>query len=221
MQSMRIAVLGGTGKQGSGLALRWAKAGHKVIIGSLSLEKAEEAAAELNARLNGGRRISGADNEGAAAAGEVVVCSVPYGSQAPILRAVKQRLANKLVISVVAPLKPPKVSRVWQPEGGSAALEAQALLGDAVPVYIAFQNTSAEHLADPDHVIDSDVLVCGDSQSHRPVVEQLVRDAGMRPVYAGPLANASVVEGMTAVLIGINLRYKIRGAGIRITGFPD
>lgn len=196
-------------------------AGHQVIIGSRSVQKAEQVAKELSARLADGAMVAASDNEHAAAAGEIVVLAVPYDSLGSILQSVKAYLHGKLLISVVAPLKSPKVSQAWRPDAGSAAQEAQALLGDSAPVFAAFQNISAEHIADPNCEIQSDVLVCGDSKSHLDIVEQLVRDARMRPVYAGPLVNASVVEGFTAVLIGINVRYKVKGAGIRITELSE
>ncbi len=215
---MKIAVLGGTGKQGSGLAIRWIRAGHEVIIGSRTADKAERVAAELSAQLGDGTTIVGLDNAAAAAACEVAVLSVPYDSQLPILEGVKSGLTNKLLISVVVPLKPPKVSHVWRPEAGSAAEEAQRFLGEATPVVAAFQNISADHLADPNHEIDCDVLICGDRKADKEIAQRLVSDANMRPVDAGPLVNASVVEGLTAVLIGINIRHKVKGAGVRVTG---
>lgn len=215
---MRIAVLGGTGKQGSGLAMRWARAGHELLIGSRSAVKAEQLAAQLAGRFKGAGSITGMDNRAAAVACEGAVLSVPYNSQLPILETVRDALAGKWLVSVVVPLRPPELGRVWRPEAGSAAQEAQDLLGEATPVIAAFQNVSAEHLADPDHEIDCDVLVCADQEGYQELAQGLVREAGMRPVWVGPLANASVVEGMTALLISINRRYQVRGAGIRITG---
>ncbi len=215
---MKIAILGGTGKQGFGLALRWAQAGHQIVIGSRAAEKAELAAGKLNSLLHGVGTVCGLKNQEAAAAGEIVVLSVPYNSQQATLDALKSELAGKLLVSVIAPLKPPQVSRVWQPAGGSAAQEAQTLLGKAARLVIAFQNISAEHLADPDHTIDSDVLICGDHQADKQIVVQLAADANLQGIDAGPLANAGVVEGLTAVLIGINKRYQAQGTGIKITG---
>jgi hypothetical protein len=218
---MKIAILGGTGRQGSGLAMRWARAGHQVIIGSRMADKAERVAAELTARLDGMATVVGLENPAAAAACEVAVLSVPYSSQLPILASVRDELAGKLLISTVAPLKPPRVSWAWRPEAGSAAQEAQDYLGDAIPVIIAFQNISAGHLADLDHQIDCDVLICGDGKAQKMVVESLVADAGARALDAGPLVNASVVEGLTAVLIGLNARGRTRDLGIRITGLES
>ena len=217
----RIAILGGTGKEGSGLGYRWALAGYEIIIGSRSQERAEAKAAELTMLLPAGRSIRGAGNQAAAAEADLIVLSVPYSAQEATLADVKEAIAGKLLISVVVPLKPPKVSQVWLPEAGSAALEAQQQLGEATPVVVAFQNVSAEHMFDADHVIDCDVLICGDKKAHRDIAAQLARAAGMRGVHAGPLQNAGVVEGLTALLISINIRYKIKISGLRITGIPD
>ena len=149
-----------------------------------------------------------------------MILSVPYGAQEATLADVADALAGKLLISVVVPLKPPQVSRVWLPPAGSAAQEAQAQLGEVVRVVAAFQNVSAEHLFDIDHEVDCDVLVCGDKAADRDVAADLARAAGMRGVHAGPLQNAAIPEGLTAVLIGVNKRYGIKNSGIRITGLP-
>lgn len=218
---MKIAILGGTGKEGSGLGLRWAAAGHELIIGSRVAERAVQTAAALTEALPEWMTVQGSDNLTAAQQADVVVLSVPYAAQAATLNAVKEALAGKLLISVVVPLQPPQVSRVWLPPAGSAAQEAQALLGEATRVVAAFQNVSAEHLQDFEHDVACDVLVCGDKLADREVAVQLAADAGMRGVHAGPLQNAAVAEGLTAVLISINVRYKIKNAGIRITGLPE
>lgn len=214
-----LAVIGGTGAEGSGLAVRWAAAGYPVLIGSRSQEKAQNAAQELNALLpESSATIDGDDNAGAAARSDVVVLSVPYDSQQGILEQIREGCQGKTVVTVVVPLKPPKVSRVWRPPGGSAAEEAQALLGEDVRVVAAFQNISATHLKELDHPVDCDILVTGDSKAAKQTVIQLAEAAGMRGIDAGPLANSSVSEGLTAVLIGVNIRHKIKGSGIRITG---
>ncbi|MCD6290292.1 MAG: NADPH-dependent F420 reductase [Anaerolineae bacterium] len=217
MKTEPIAILGGTGKEGSGLALRWAMAGLEVIIGSRHQEKAERAAAEINARL-GREAIHGMENRAAAATAQTVVLTVPYSAHAAILEHVKPAIQGKVLVDVTVPLHPPKITRVWIPEGGSAAQEAQAILGAGVRVVSAFQNISAEHLKDPEHPIESDVLVCGDDREAKRVVIALCEKAGIRGIDAGPLQNAVVVEGLTPILLGINRRYKIKGAGIRITG---
>jgi NADPH-dependent F420 reductase len=215
-----IAVIGGTGHEGPGLALRWAKSGsYRVMIGSRQPEKAERVAAELNQRL-GDDLIRGMANPDAAAAADLVVLTVPYSAHAPTLESIRDQLAGKILVDVSVPLQPPEVSRVHIPPGGSAALEAQALLGEAVRVVAAFQNVGAAHLKDPERPIDCDVLVCGDDQAAKAEVIALAQAAGTRGLDAGPLQNAVVVEGLTAVLIGINQRYKVRGAGIRINGLP-
>jgi NADPH-dependent F420 reductase len=214
---MKIAILGGTGPEGSGLGLRWAAAGHEIYIGSRLTEKGESVAADLLSLLPDSK-IWGGDNLWAAKQAEIVVLTVPYGAQDPTLTAVKEALDGKILISVVVPIsKPP--ARVWRPPSGmSAAEEAQALLGDNSRVVCAFQNISAHHLKDLSYQVDCDVLVCGDKKDDKQVVIDLCNDAGMRGVNAGSLQNASVVEGLTAVLIGINIRHKVKDSGIRITG---
>lgn len=215
-----VAVIGGTGEEGSGLALRWAAAGYPILIGSRSRERAVAAAEALRALLPDGRpaRIGGDSNAEAAAAADVVVLSVPYGSQAGIIEQIRAGCEGKTVVSVVVPLKPPRVSHVWRPAGGSAAQEAQALLGDGARVAAAFQNISATHLKDLGHVVDCDILVTGDDKEAKQTALDLAEAAGMRGIDAGPLANSGVSEGLTAVLIGINIRNKVKGSGIRITG---
>mgnify|MGYP001221677156 CR=1 FL=1 len=217
---MKIAILGGTGKEGSGLGFRWAAAGHEIIIGSRLAEKGERAAEEMQSELPHAT-VSGSDNATAAAAADLVVLSVPYEAQENTLADVHNAVQGKLLISVVAPLGQPK-ARVWRlPSGLSAAEEAQQQLGEGVTVVGAFQNISATHLRDLDHSLDCDVLICGEKAADKDVVAGLCRDAGLRGINAGALANAAVIEGMTAVLLGINIRNKISSAGIRITGLPE
>jgi NADPH-dependent F420 reductase len=216
-----IAVIGGTGKEGPGLALRWAKSRqYQVIIGSRQQEKAERVAAELNARL-GEDLVRGMINPDAAEAADLVALTVPYSAHPPTLESIRSGLTGKILVDVTVPLQPPKVTRVHIPAGGSATAEAQALLGDDVRVVAAFQNIGTIHLRDPDQPIDCDVLVCGDDEEAKAEAIALAAAAGMRGLDAGPLQNAVVVEGLTAVLIGINRRYKVKGAGIRITGLES
>jgi len=212
-----ISILGGTGHEGSGLGLRWARAGHTVIIGSRAAEKAQAAAAEVNAKL-GTDAVRGLDNVSAALAAEIVVLTVPYSAHVSTLESVREAVQGKTFVDVTVPLVPPKVSRVQMPAAGSASQEAQNLLGPNVKVVTAFQNISAEHLKDSDQPIECDVLVCGDDKEAKTVVIQLAADAGMTAWDAGPLANAVVAEGLTSVLIGLNARYKVKSSGIRITG---
>jgi 8-hydroxy-5-deazaflavin:NADPH oxidoreductase len=208
-----IAVIGGTGDLGSALAKRWAAAGYPVVLGSRSKEKAQAAAEAMNAGA-----VTGDDNPAAAAAADIVVVAVPYASHEAILNEIKPVVAGKIVVDAVVPLVPPKVSVVNLPPDGSAALSAQRLLAGAGRVLSAFHNVSAAKLAAAGSV-DCDVLVFGDDRDARVTVIELANAAGTRGVDGGPLANSVAAEALTAVLIGINRRYKIV-AGIRITGLP-
>jgi NADPH-dependent F420 reductase len=214
---MKIAVLGGTGKEGSGLALRWAHAGHDVVIGSRDPGKAARVAEELNLAL-GQARLVGAGNVSAAAEADVVVLTVPYSAHAETLTQVRDVMGGKVLIDVTVPIDPGDFTRARIPPGGSASKEAQTLLGDQARVATAFQNISAAHLKKLDSAVECDVLVCGDDDAAKRTALQLVRDAGMKGWDAGPLDNAVVVEGLTPILLGINKRHKLKGAGIRITG---
>ena len=207
-----IAVLGGTGAEGSGLAMRWAQAGYRVLIGSRSAEKAAEFAAEIGAE--------GMGNAEAAAGCDIAVLTVPYSAQRPTLSGLKDVLQGKILVDVTVPLVPPKVMRVQLPEEGSAAQIAQTVLGNSVRVVSAFQNVSAGHLKDPDHVIDCDVLITGDDPAAREEVVRLAKGAGLMAIEAGPLDNAVAAEALTSLLIWINRKYKSPGAGIRITALP-
>jgi len=218
-QPRTIAVLGGTGAEGGGLALRWARAGHRVILGSRNPEKAAKVCADLNAAA-GVDSIRFLDNRAAAAAAEVVVLTVPHAAQRATVEEVRDALAGKVLIDATVPLVPPKVSRVQLPAGGSAVAAIQALLGEPVRVVSAFQNVSAHALRDPAHDVDCDVLVCGDDPAAREIVIGLAHDVGLRAFHAGPIANSAAAEALTSILIAINIRYKVPGAGIRITGVP-
>ena len=217
---MKIAVLGGTGKEGSGLAYRWALKGHAVMLGSRDAAKAIVAASELNALLAGKATVQGAANRDAASGAEIIVLAVPYAAQQPTALDVKDALNGKILIDVTVPLAPSKVDRVQLPNGESAVLALQRVLGEGVKVVSAFQNVSATHLKDAAHTVDCDVLVCGDDAGAREVVIGLAHDAGMRAWHAGVLANSIAAEALTSVLIAINKRYKVAGSGIRITGLP-
>ena len=215
---MTVAVLGGTGKEGSALALRWAQSGYRVLIGSREAERAAAKADELNEIL-GEDVIVGMSNVDAAAQADLVVLSVPYTAHKAILESVKDVVQGKILIDVTVPLAPPDIRTVNVPEGKAAALEAQALLGDGVRVVAAFQNISYNHLKQLGHSIDSDVLICSNDAEAKQEVARLVEAIdGMRAIDAGPLANAVAVESLTPVLMYINRRYKSPGAGIRITG---
>ena len=215
-----IAIVGGTGPEGTGLALRWARAGYRVIIGSRSGEKAVAHAQGLADRLGGHGVLSGMANLEAARAGDVVVLAVPFEAHQAMLEELGPGLKGKILVDVSVPLVPPRVTVVQMPPAGSAGAEAQETLGPEVSVVSAFQNVSKVHLADEDEPIDCDVLVCGNDPGARDQVLKLVEAAGMRGWDAGPIQNAAVAEGMTSILIGINRQYRVQGAGIRIVGVP-
>ena len=216
---MNIGVLGGTGKEGSGLAYRWALAGHTVVIGSRDAAKAVAGATELTALLGGKATVRGTSNLDAALA-EVVVLTVPFAAQLATAESVAAHLAGKILVDVTVPLAPPKVDRVQLPNGESAVVALQRKLGPQVKVVSAFQNVSATHLKIAGHEVDCDVLVCGDDADAREVVIGLAHDAGLRAWHAGVLANSIASEALTSVLIAINKRYKVAGSGLRITGVP-
>lgn len=214
---LTIAVLGGTGKEGKGLAYRWAKAGYQVLIGSRYSEKAVTSASEIMELLEGESSVVGTTNQEAAQQADIVVVTVPYSGHREMLESVKDALAGKLVIDTTVPLIPPKVSKVQMPAAGSAAQEAKEILGDSVEVVAAFQNVSYEHLLG-DEEVECDVLVTGSSKKARQEALMLVEAAGLIGWDAGPIENSVVVEGLTSVLININKQYGSTHAGIRITG---
>ncbi len=218
-----IAILGGTGDLGTGLARRWIQGGYEVIIGSRKLEKAQAAAADLQ-QVMGERGLDGIavkamENLEAAQAADLVAITVPFSHQASTLEYVRPALSGKILIDVTVPLVPPKVGTVQLPEGGSAGQLAQNLLGEDVQVVSAFQNVAAHHLQEG-HGLECDVLVAGNSKDARQTVIGLVEAAGMRGFHAGPIANAAAAEALTSILITINRRYKCH-AGISITGLGD
>lgn len=211
-----IAILGGTGDLGGGLARRWSRAGYEIIIGSRTLAKGRAAAAELLAEF-ADLNVTGMENRDAAEKSEIVVLTVPFSFQISILEAVKPALVGKILIDVTVPLVPPKVGTVQLPERGSAGEMAQAFLGEDIQVVSAFQNVGAQHLRE-DHAIQCDVLVSGNKRAAREKVIELVQAAGLKGWHAGPLANAVAAEALTSVLISINRHHEIDAAGIVITG---
>lgn len=214
---LTVAVLGGTGKEGKGLAYRWAKAGYKVLIGSRTPEKAVTAAAEILELLDGSGSVVGMSNPEAAEQANIVVLTVPYSAHRATLESVKDAVKGKLFIDVTVPLVPPKVSKVQMPPAGSATQEAKEILGDGVEVVAAFQSISYEHLLGEDDV-ECDVLVTGSSKDARHEAIKLVEAAGLVGWDAGPIENSVVVEGLTSVLIYINKQYGSTHSGIKITG---
>lgn len=217
-EKQTIAILGGTGELGSGLAKRWLDAGYAIILGSRTREKAEAAAKEMAAGAAGS--VRGDDNAGAAKGGDIVVIAVPYSNHDAILKEISSVVAGKIVVDAAVPLVPPKVSVVQLPAAGSAAQIAQQILGAQTRVVSAFHNVGAAKLR-AGGVVDCDVLVFGDQKEARDIVIGLANAAGTRGVDGGMLANSAAAEALTSVLIGINRRYKVDGAGIRITGLPS
>jgi NADPH-dependent F420 reductase len=214
---VQIAIVGGIGREGRGLALRWARKGHHVALGSRDRRRAEARAAEL-AALGGDGTIVGGDHGWAIAQAEVVVLTVPYAAHDETLRAIAPGLAGRLLIDITVPLRPPAVHCVHLPAGQAAALEAQAILGEATPVVAALHHVSSLQLGDPEQFLDGDVLVCTDSDAARATAMALIADLGARTLDAGPLRNAIPLEALTPVLIHLNKRYRGNGAGIRFVG---
>lgn len=211
-----IAILGGTGDLGGGLARQWSRAGYQILIGSRTLEKGQAAAKALLDEFPD-LNVTGHENLDAATQADLVVLTVPFEHQLSTLETVKAGLAGKVLIDVTVPLVPPKVGTVQLPETGSAGLQAQNFLGDDVRVVSAFQNVGAMHLQE-DHAIACDVLVTGNKRDARDIVIKLVEAVGLRGWHAGPIANAAAAEALTSILITINRHHGVEGAGIVITG---
>jgi NADPH-dependent F420 reductase len=218
-----LAILGGTGDLGTGLARRWAQAGYRVIIGSRTQEKADSAVADLRAVMQergvNAVTVDAMENLAAAQAADIVAMTVPFSHHSSTLELIKPVMQGKILIDVTVPLVPPKVARVQLPVQGSAGQIAQELLGEDVQVVSAFQNVAAHHLQEG-LGLECDVLVCGDKKDARAQVIELVEAAGMRGFHAGSIANAAAVEAMTSVLIFVNKQYKCH-AGIKLTGVTE
>jgi NADPH-dependent F420 reductase len=218
-QSPSVAIIGGTGKEGSALAARFARAGVHVLVGSRDAAKAQSTAEALKARL-GTTNVEGYLNREAAARADVVLLSVPYEGMRPILEAIRDAVPGKIVINIASSLDPARKSRAKIPPAGSVTAEVQQFFGETAKVVAAFQNIAPEKLEALDDQIDSDVLVCGGDKDARARVVDLIRRVGMDAFDAGVLANAVAVEALTAVLIAVNIKYQVKGAGIRLTGVP-
>jgi NADPH-dependent F420 reductase len=213
-----VAVIGGTGNLGSGLAFQLARKGYTVVIGSREADKAVTAAREISARA--GVALQGLENAAAAAAGEIIILTVPFAHHRSTLESVREAVQGKIFVDATVPLVPPKVARVQLPPEGAAAVQAQNLLGENVRVVSAFQNVAAAHLQDDGGHANCDVLVCGNDPEARTVIVELATDMGLRAWHAGPIDNSTVAESLTSVLIFMNRFYKIDGAGLCITGEP-
>jgi len=216
-----IAIIGGTGKEGRGLAYRWSKAGYQVVIGSRNEKKAQSAVNDLigffGSKIGSFSMLTGKNNKEAVDMCSVAVLTVPYEFHESILQELKPNLQGKYLIDVSVPLVPPKVSTVQIPPFGSAALQAQMIVGEGVKVISAFQNISFELLLS-ETKIECDVLVCGFDVESRELGLRLVSDAGLIGWDAGPLENSIVQEGLTSILIRINKKFGVHSAGIQITG---
>ena len=216
---MRIGILGGTGKEGAGLGVRWAQAGHDIVIGSRDAERARSKAAEL-AVLAPGATISGASNRDAAAAAEVVVLALPANGLGATLPEVRDGCRGKTVVSTVVPLTFGGGRLFTPPPQGSSAEEAQEILGPEAKVVASFHHIAAHELSATEHAIECDLLMCGGDPGAKATVAELGKSMGLRAVDVGALTNAGPLEGITAVLATVNRRYKLKNSGIKITGLP-
>jgi NADPH-dependent F420 reductase len=220
----KIAILGGTGPEGSGLANRLARAGEHIVIGSREASRAQETAQQLRNQIGGAVQVEGTDNAAAVAQCEVTVLTLPFSGQAPLLKQLKGVWKpGTVVIDTTVPLaatvggSPTRMIGVWQ---GSAAEAAAELLPAGVSIAAAFQNLGAELLAG-DAPVDCDVLVCSDDENAKKIAMELAgKISGVRALNGGKLENARIVESITALLIGLNIRYKVHSAGLRFTGLP-
>ena len=230
MTDKKIAVIGGTGDLGFGLVLRWARAGLPLVIGSRDEKKAQDSVERARGLIHSGVlpglapsiQIEGFENARAAAQASVVVLAVPFPAQVGILKSIRGSLQETILVDTTVPLaatvggRPTRLVGVWQ---GSAAERARELVPSHVPVLAAFHNLSAEALQDLSEALDCDVLICGDDEPSKQTLFPLVKLIdGLRPVDAGPLEMARITEAMTALLISVNRRYRVRSSGIRITG---
>ena len=216
-----IGIIGGTGKEGKGLAFRWIRAGYQVIIGSRTQEKAEDAVqalTELVPEATG--PLSAALNEDAAQQADIVILTVPFAHHVDMVTFLKPFIKGKILVDVTVPLVPPKVSKVQMPPEGSAAMQAQQILGDEIEVVAAFQNISFENLLE-EGTPACDILVCGRKREAREMILSLIESADMIGWDAGYLENSMVVEGLTSILIGLNKKYKVKSSGIKITGISS
>jgi len=212
-----VAVIGGTGAEGSAIALRLGHAGYRVIIGTRNPSKGERVAGELNGIL-GNAALSFADNVKAAEGAEIVILTVPYNAQQATVEEIRTVLNDKMLIDATVPLVPPKVSNVQLPLGGSAVAAIQESLGDKVRVVSAFQNVAAHKLREIGKDVECDVLVCANDADARKTALDLIGKMGLRGIDAGPICNSAAAEALTSILIFLNKKYRVSGSGIRLTG---
>lgn len=222
--SHTIAIVGGTGPEGMGLGLRWARAGENVLIGSRDLQRARQAAAQIASRAGQNDRVQGVENAEAVAAAEVVALTVPFAGHAPLLKKLKPAFRpGTVLIDTTVPLAatigglPSRTLGVWQ---GSAAQQAAELVPKEVAVAAAFQNVSAS-LLEGDNRVDCDIIICADDERARQLASELAEKIpGVRAINGGRLENARIVEQITALLLAVNQKYKVHTAGLRLTGLP-
>jgi 8-hydroxy-5-deazaflavin:NADPH oxidoreductase len=214
-----LAVIGGTGKEGSAVAMRFAKAGVRTLIGSRDAAKAQSMANTINSKFNI-KNVEGYTNRDATAKADIVLLAVPYDGMKPILEDIKPAAAGKVIINIASSLDAEKKSRARINPNGSIAMEIQNFFGEGAKVVDAFQNISPEQLEKFDEKIETDVLVVGADRETRDMVIALIKKIGIDAFDAGMIQNAVIVECMTAALIAINIRYKVKGAGIHIIGVP-
>jgi NADPH-dependent F420 reductase len=223
-EARAIAIIGGTGPAGMGLALRWARAGETIIIGSRDAQRAQDVATKIREHAGDQTKISGMENTAACAAADILALTVPFEGQAALLKQLKPAIrAGSILIDATVPLaagiggRASRTIGVWQ---GSAAQQAAELVPKGVNVVAAFHNVSAD-LLNGDDPLDCDIIVCGDDPNASQLTRELVaKIPGLRAIDGGKLENARIVEQITALLIGLNIRHKGH-AGIRITGLPD
>jgi 8-hydroxy-5-deazaflavin:NADPH oxidoreductase len=215
-----IAIIGGTGAEGSALALRLGHANYRVIIGTRDASRGARTCEELNGIL-GRAALQSATNAEAARAAEVIILTVPYNAQISTVTELRAALDGKILIDATVPLQPPKVSSVQLPAGGSAVAAVQQMLGNKVRVVSAFQNVAAHKLRQLGADVGCDVFVCGDDAEARAVALALIAKMGLRGLDAGPICNSAAAEALTSILIFLNRKHKVAGSGVRITGLDE
>ena len=221
---MKIAIIGGTGDQGLGLALRFAQSGEQVLVGSRDIKKAENAVTLIKDMLNNKDlpNVSAMTNEEATTNADIIILTVPLQAQMITLKSIKDHIRGKIFVDATVPLegciggKPTRFVDLWE---GSAAERSAAFLGKEARVVSAFSNISAASLTNINHSVECDCLISGDDpEANKPVMELAEKISGVRAIECGPLENARIVEKITPLLINLNIQNRIRLAGIRITG---
>jgi len=219
MTKPTIAIIGGTGQQGSGLAGRFAKAGYKVVLGSRDGAKAAAVAATLNAKVGNGL-VTAADSRTAAQQADIAILTVPFAHQRAMGLEIADAVRGRILVDATVPLLPIDIGRVQFPNGASAVAGLQAILPD-VKVVAAFQNVSHVQLQDLDHKVEGDIFVCGNDTAACDTVIDLISAMGMRGFHGGPVENAAAAEALTAVLISISRKYRTPAIGVRLVTLDE